>query len=214
MRNQEKINELIEGKNELIIKNDDLLNKIDIYETELESVNKKANYLKFKEIIGIRPNGIEVDITGKRGGPSTGRSAGSVIHASLNKAFNAMNTRDNKTAKNEFSKIISELPDWPYSYFYLGIHENDIDNIRKALEILTKIRNVGIIEPEAQLFEAMSLTFLNQYQTCKSKINELKSLNAQLEDIPLVIISKNSPDSIKTEFRIIANKLNMSLQFR
>ena len=106
------------------------------------------------------------------------------------------------------------MPTWPYSYYYLGIWSGDAHCFKQAVNYFAEIRLANIREPEPLLYEAMSSTFLGDFDAARDRLADLAKLkiSADGSHIPVLVISKNTPPELQAQFDSAATRCKMQMQ--
>jgi len=180
--------------------------------TEIDSVKTASSFPRLRKIANIRPDGKEINIVaGSRFGSKVSTSAQSMIRSRLIEALKLIKAHDHEKATIILKSITSELPEWPYAYFYLGSISDDRSYFKKCIECCQNLRNNGIIEPEPLLFEAMSQTFLGDFDQSRQSLSDLERMVDQMSLIPIISYSTNTPPDIVNKLNEIS-KSNMKNQ--
>lgn len=187
----------------------DLDNSLRKTEEELEKIKPTANYAMLRRVANIHPNGMEVSVTGS--GSSMAIRDRSIIYNKLSELFGLINELEDDLALKQLAEISSEVPEWPYSYYYSGVVSGEESYFKTATTRFEALRRSKIIEPTCLLFEAMSLTFLKRHQEANDRLNELSQTKRKPEDVPAIIISEDTPSELKEKFGTIAKEIGFKV---
>lgn len=198
----------------------DALEELDSIDERLQkSIETDApqKYAQLKALANIRPNGRTVNWMGDRkavaGIAISGPSAMSSKLSDVFKAFNAKNTQK---CSNILEDIKKTDPLWPYTHFYLGLNainagEPDKVHFEKAIASFREYRNIGIVEPEHILYQAMSHTFVEEYEDAIVLMNELANFKNGPDDISILVINTAVPERLRAMFQGLASKKELKL---
>jgi len=125
-----------------------------------------------------------------------------------------INSRAFPDAVQRLRSLITDFPEWPYSYFYLALITNERADFQQAVNRCAAFRKAGIAEPEHLLFEVMSLTFLSRFDDARAILRDLKNTGIAVEDVTLIRVSPQTPEDILDQVKAIAQKVGLPIQKR
>ncbi|MDZ4722745.1 MAG: hypothetical protein SGI97_02395 [candidate division Zixibacteria bacterium] len=114
-------------------------------------------------------------------GTSSMGSISSEITGLIDSAISALQNGEEPKAITQLNRVIKILPEFPYSYYYLGIAELST-NIQKraehqfvrAHELFTILLRIRPNNASMRLFDAMSLTYLGHGDSATSQLYKTK----------------------------------------
>ena len=179
----------------------DLKIKEDQIKEQKKEIEKVKAHQHLRKIANIYPNTREIVYTsGNRITGGMAMSNPSNITKKYDQFWKSLKKEDIKVDIDSLIEITKILPDWPYSYFYLGALTDNISYFKIAEDKFKQFREVGIVEPELLLFEAINLSYLKQYDNARKRINEIKGLNIEPKEINLFIYPQDVPQDLASEF--------------
>jgi vacuolar-type H+-ATPase subunit F/Vma7 len=198
----------------------DAIAKLDLIGERLEkSIETDApqKYGQLKALANIRPNGRTVNWMGDRKtGSGIVSSSASALSAKLIDMFKEFNAQKTQKCSDLLKDIEKAEPLWPYTYFYLGLNSINAGkpaktHFEKAIASFRDYRNVGIVEPEHILYQAMSQTFVEEYEDAAVLMSELANFRGGPDDITILAINASSPESLRATFQELAEKKGLPL---
>jgi len=174
-------------------------------------------YGQLKALANIRPNGRTVNWMGDRktaGGIAV--SSPSVLSSKLIEMFKEFNEKNTQTCENLLKEIEKVEPLWPYTHFYLGLNaikagKPNKTHFEKTIASFREYRNIGIVEPEHILYQAMSHTFVEEHEDAFVLMNELASFRSGPDDITILAINSSVPERLLAMFQDLAKKKKQQL---
>ena len=169
-------------------------------------------YAQLKALANIRPNGRTVNWMGDRGAAGgIAISSPSALSSKLSEMFKEFNAKNAQACENLLKEIGEEEPLWPYTHFYLGLNaikagKPDKTHFEKAIASFREYRNIGIVEPEHILYQAMSHTFVEEHEDALVLMNELASFRSGPDDITILTINASVPERLLAMFQELAKK--------
>ena len=171
------------------------------------------DYAELRRVANIRPDGKNVHWIGgdRRSGTGISSVTSSSISQKLHLAFEEFNNNKTEMSKTMFQEIATMIPAWPYSYFYLGLNsikanKPDLSHFKEAAIRFERLRQAGILEPELLLYEAMTRTFLEDYEATQELLSSLSEFNDNVEEVTIIAINNSTPEHIHSRFVSIAKK--------
>jgi len=198
----------------------DALEKLDSIDERLQkSIETDApqKYAQLKALANIRPNGRTVNWMGDRkAGTGIAMSSPSALSHKLDDVFKEFNAQNTQKCSNLLKDMEKTEPLWPYTHFYLGLNaikagEPSKTHFEKAIASFREYRNIGIVEPEHILYQAMSHTFVEEHEDAVVLMNELANFRSGPDDITILTINASSPDSLRTTFQEFAKKKGLQV---
>lgn len=196
------------------------LEKLDSIDERLQkSIETDApqKYAQLKALANIRPNGRTVNwIGGRTAAGGIVKSGPSALSAKLREMFKEFNAKNTQTCENLLKEIEGAEPLWPYTHFYLGLNaikakKPSKAHFEKAIASFREYRNVGIVEPEHILYQAMSHTFVEEYEDAIVLMNELANFRSGPDDTNILAINISVPERLRAMFQKLANKKGLKL---
>lgn len=198
----------------------DALEKLDSIDERLQkSIETDApqKYAQLKALANIRPNGRTVNWMGDRkAGTGIAVSSPSALSHKLNDVFKEFDAQNTQKCSNLLKDIEKTEPMWPYTHFYLGLNaikagEPGKTHFEKAIASFREYRNIGIVEPEHILYQAMSHTFVEEHEDAVVLMNELANFQSGPDDIPILAIYASVPEHLLATFQELAKKKKLQL---
>jgi len=198
----------------------DAFAKLDSIGERLEKsieTNAPQKYGQLKALANIRPNGRTVNWMGDRKtGTGMVTSSASALSAKLIDMFKEFNAQNTQKCSDLLKDIEKAEPLWPYTHFYLGLNaikagKPDKTHFEKAIASFRDYRNVGIVEPEHILYQAMSHTFVEEHEDAAVLMSELANFRSGPDDITILAINASSPESLRATFQDLAKKKGLQL---
>jgi hypothetical protein len=170
----------------------------------LKSVATQASYAKLREASEIRPDGTRVHFLSANDNSGMAETTKSQIQDTLQCALAFANGGNTNECMTCLMAITNKVPEWPYGHFYIGMITREQIQFRIVVELCQNMREAGIKEVGTYIIEAVSETYLGDYDAARASLRSGKKMQENAPPVAMFNFPKSAPPDLCEEFTKIA----------